>query len=53
VRLLYWTAFMNGDDRVAFRKDAYGRDSTLGQALGVGALSFQAADRNKVDDVGP
>jgi murein L,D-transpeptidase YcbB/YkuD len=53
VRLLYWTAFMNGDDRVAFRKDAYGRDSTLGEALGMGALSFQATDRNKVEDVGP
>ena len=53
VRLLYWTAFMNGDDRVAFRKDAYGRDSRLGEALGVGALSFQATDRNKIDDVGP
>lgn len=53
VRLLYWTAFMNGDDRVAFRKDAYGRDSKLGEALGVGALSFKAMDRNKVDDVGP
>jgi L,D-transpeptidase YcbB len=53
VRLLYWTAFMNGDDRVAFRKDAYGRDSTLAEALGMGALSFQATDRNKVEDVGP
>jgi murein L,D-transpeptidase YcbB/YkuD len=53
VRLLYWTAFMNGDNRVAFRKDAYGRDSTLGEALGVGALSFKATDRNKVEDVGP
>jgi murein L,D-transpeptidase YcbB/YkuD len=53
VRLLYWTAFMNGDDRVAFRKDAYGRDSKLGEALGVGALSFTPADRNKVEDVGP
>jgi murein L,D-transpeptidase YcbB/YkuD len=53
VRLLYWTVFMNGDDRVAFRKDAYGRDSKLGEALGVGALSFKATDRNKVEDVGP
>lgn len=53
VRLLYWTAFMNGDNRVAFRKDAYGRDSKLGEALGVGALSFTAADRDKTDDVGP
>ncbi len=53
VRLLYWTAFMNGDDRVAFRKDAYGRDSKLGEALGVGALSFKASARDKIDDVGP
>jgi murein L,D-transpeptidase YcbB/YkuD len=52
VRMLYWTAFMTGKDRVAFRKDVYGWDSKLGEALGVGALSFQASE-NKTDDVGP
>ena len=53
VRMLYWTAFMTGADRVAFRKDVYGWDSKLGEALGVGALSFKAADRTKQTDVGP
>lgn len=53
VRMLYWTAFMTGKDRVAFRKDIYGWDSRLGEALGVGALSFQASDRSKTEDVGP
>ena len=53
VRLLYWTAFMTGADRVGFRKDVYGWDSKLGEALGVGALSFQAIERGKANDVGP
>ncbi|HWE47439.1 MAG TPA: L,D-transpeptidase family protein [Caulobacteraceae bacterium] len=53
VRMLYWTAFMTGADRVAFRKDVYGWDSKLGEALGVGALSFKSADRTKQTDVGP
>jgi murein L,D-transpeptidase YcbB/YkuD len=53
VRMLYWTAFMTGADRVAFRKDVYDWDSKLGEALGVGALSFKPADRTKQTDVGP
>lgn len=53
VRLLYWTAFMTGADRVAFRKDVYKLDDKLGQALGLGGLSFIGADRTKTDDVGP
>jgi murein L,D-transpeptidase YcbB/YkuD len=53
VRMLYWTAFMTGADRVAFRKDVYGLDTKLGEALGVGGLSFKAVDRAKTSDVGP
>ncbi len=53
VRMLYWTAFMTGADRVAFRKDVYGWDTKLGEALGVGGLSFKATVRGKADDVGP
>jgi murein L,D-transpeptidase YcbB/YkuD len=53
VRMLYWTAFMTGADRVAFRKDVYGWDTKLGEALGVGGLSFKATDRTKQTDVGP
>jgi murein L,D-transpeptidase YcbB/YkuD len=53
VRMLYWTAFMTGSDRVAFRKDVYGFDTKLAVALGVGGLSFKPADRTKADDVGP
>ena len=53
VRLLYWTAFMTGADRVAFRKDVYKLDDKLGQALGLGGLSFIPADRTKTNDVGP
>ena len=35
VRLLYWTAFVDGQARVAFREDVYKRDAKLADALGI------------------
>ena len=33
VHLLYWTAFVGPDDTIQFRRDIYGRDAKLDQAL--------------------
>jgi len=54
VRLLYWTAFLDGEGRISFRKDVYGRDDKLAKALGLGSMDQLLEQQGPAPgDVGP
>lgn len=54
VRLLYLTAFLDGDGRISFRKDVYRRDDKLAKALGLGSMDqLIEAKGPAAGDVGP
>ncbi|WP_292050975.1 MULTISPECIES: L,D-transpeptidase family protein [unclassified Brevundimonas] len=53
VRLLYWTAFVDGQGRVAFREDSYRRDAKLARAMGIDVnlpTVVSEAPKDKDDD---
>ncbi|HYM31231.1 MAG TPA: L,D-transpeptidase family protein [Candidatus Cybelea sp.] len=52
VYVLYWTAFVDSEDRVNFRYDLYGRDAPLESALGILDTGRVAADPRSLTDGG-